>query len=187
MCEQKDCEEKRCPRRHLKQCKNWQKSTCKFGNNCEYKHDPIMKKANETIVLEINEVDSEVEVNDNDSNSSESAMDIINMESSLQNKNETVFSKPNKFTCENCEFMSKTKSNLSKHVKDNHKHTCDECGHKATSNQHLKMHVKSCHQNFEIETEEKAKINSAKKVETKKRKSINDNNDILSLRKKSKI
>ena len=83
--------------------------------------------------------------------------------------------------------MSKTKSNLSKHVKDNHKHTCDECGHKATSNQHLKMHVKSCHQNFEIETEEKAKINSAKKVETKKRKSINDNNDILSLRKKSKI
>ena len=135
LCEQKDCEEKRCPRRHLKQCKNWQKSTCKFGNNCEYKHDPIMKKANETIVLEINEVDSEVEVNDNDSNSSESAMDIINMESSLQNKNETVFSKPNKFTCEKCEYISQTKSNLSKHVKDNHKHTCDECGNKSTSNE----------------------------------------------------
>ena len=88
LCEQKDCEEKRCPNRHLKHCKNWQKATCKFGNNCQYKHDQNMKKAIDNIEPEI--VVREVDINVNDSNRSESAMDInINIEDIFKDFDET--------------------------------------------------------------------------------------------------
>ena len=43
LCKLKDCRDKECSGRHLKNCKNWLKNECKFGNSCEYKHDADKK------------------------------------------------------------------------------------------------------------------------------------------------
>ena len=43
LCQNDECSDKECQKRHLKPCKNWVKSTCKFGRSCECKHDPKKK------------------------------------------------------------------------------------------------------------------------------------------------
>ena len=42
-CLQKECDEKRCKNRHIKDCTNWSNSVCRFGGLCEYKHDRLKK------------------------------------------------------------------------------------------------------------------------------------------------
>ena len=38
-CKIKDCRDKECEARHIKDCKNYFKNACKFGKSCEYKHN----------------------------------------------------------------------------------------------------------------------------------------------------
>ena len=38
VCKNVQCNDKKCPHRHIKPCKNWSKNNCKFKNLCEYSH-----------------------------------------------------------------------------------------------------------------------------------------------------
>ena len=51
----------------------------------------------------------------------------------------------NKFKCQQCEFRSNMKSNVTKHVKSEHSISCDKCDFKTSNKMHLNMHVKACH------------------------------------------
>ena len=52
VCEKEVCEDKKCPNCHIKQCKNWIKFSCKFGNACENKHVDMKNIGNEMIIVE---------------------------------------------------------------------------------------------------------------------------------------
>ena len=80
------------------------------------------------------------------------------------------------FSCDQCEYSSRTKSSLTRHVKTTHDNACEECDFMTTNRMHLKMHVKACHKkNVHIKandtkkrkpTDEIASSSSGKKKKT---------------------
>ena len=47
ICSIQNCKEKQCQNRHIHDCKNFIKGSCKFEQSCEFKHDP--KKINNKV------------------------------------------------------------------------------------------------------------------------------------------
>ena len=53
LCEIENCDEKKCPNRHIKDCKNFIQNNCKFGQQCEFNHDSSKRiKMNQKIETE---------------------------------------------------------------------------------------------------------------------------------------
>ena len=164
-CDKENCKELKCPHRHIKTCKNFLKSSCKFGNACEYKHDSKKKK---------DELNSTAKTDDKTKNDESLKEDLDNLD--IEDTNDTdplIVSEDldKTFACDNCENTETSGEKLKEHVESNHerKHmnnsfTCNKCHFTLQSKRSFNNHVKSCH--------EDAKLNE---VNTKKRKSENDN------------
>ena len=158
---------KTCPNRHIKDCKNWQKSTCKFETSCEFKHDENKKNKKQLAYY------------DN--------FDDVDIE---QNFVETV-----EYSCDICDYQTENEVNLKMHKKSYHnkdslnftiinndpvdefydydnnfdsdddevediieekqnhyktvEYSCDKCDYKTKSKIHFKIHEKSCRERME--------------------------------------
>ena len=90
-----------------KECKKWQRGSCKFQENCEYKHDPANKKKEviDNTDLEIEEIVRENDANVHDSNSGLIAMEFniedlvkeFNCETENEKDNENFLTKQFKY------------------------------------------------------------------------------------------
>ena len=85
-----------------------------------------------------------------------------------------------KISCENCDYVSKSKHGLRKHMQSVHQGlSCDQCNFNAVTKTDLKLHVETSHKIDEVQKEDL----EVKQVKTIKRKYEHDN---LPTRKKSK-
>ena len=197
LCEQKDCEEKMCPNRHLKHCKNYLKSSCKFGPSCEFKHDPKKKKrieksrsiehcsqeVNTDFVVDdiVRELENSQNITNNENNTfEESLVEQLEQENNLKKD-----LKDNKITDSKDEIVRKVSDNDSLGIKEmfkeqNPRIKCDKCEHKAKNNSALKRHVKSYHEDkIQNVKELKSTQNNAPKAVKRK----HDNETVLSRKK----
>ena len=186
-CENNKCTEKRCPKRHIKDCTNFVKNTCKFAKACEYKHNPNKRREN----LESQISQSETNSTKDDINDDENSLnEILNKFGGNQNSSsiteeqfeeileeiesnhiESVEIKENEtktkvsFSCDKCDFTAINGKKLKTHVKSDHKeiYSCDKCDYNAKNKSNLKIHVKSCQPNVELQ------------MKTNKRKRVDDN------------
>ena len=171
ICEEIKCFDKTCLKRHLKDCKNWNRRNCKFGNNCEYKHDEAKKIVNTNIVdFKIDEVVEEIDQSHNEYE--ESIMTSLHgdkLNSNLEHVTENVNTADNEIDemvdipniqnyenndqsetikCNKCKFTSTNKLCLEKHIKSEHEkgnYTCDKCDYKSFEKQILKRHKETEH------------------------------------------
>ena len=53
ICSEEKCLDKECMKRHIRDCTQWAKGTCKFQSSCAYKHDPnkIIKESEPETIL----------------------------------------------------------------------------------------------------------------------------------------
>ena len=164
ICKKENCNDKTCNDRHPRPCKHWKTGSCKFGLSCEFTHNKNIemeqKKAEEY------NCDNEKEGNINKDNI---YIDYDNIDSEDDSYDDTE----NKFKCQQCEFRTNMKSNVTKHVKSEHSISCDKCDFKTSNKMHLNMHVKACHKKIELN-----------KVNEQKKRKLTD--DIPSSRKKTK-
>ena len=169
ICIEEQCLKKECEKRHPNICKNWQKGSCHFTNLCEFTHPSVVNQdedcsVQKTSIVNQSKVDSEHKICDvtiNDDN----YVDYDNIDSDDDSEDD---SEDENLKCQECNYTSKVKGNLTKHVKCKHGHTCDKCDFLTSNKMHLKMHIRACHK---------------KNDENKKRKSTDD---VIQSRKKTK-
>ena len=121
-------------KRHIRDCTNFTKGSCKFQNSCAYKHDSnkiIKESENETISEKLNDDSDYIDYDNLNSDDDEIDENTKNVETT--------------FSCDQCDYTSNVKSSLTKHVKTSHENSCEQCDFTTTNKMHLNMHVRACH------------------------------------------
>ena len=169
-CSIKNCKDKQCQNRHLKDCKNWSNRCCKFGSSCEFKHDieKIKNQVEDSSIVSQNE--TIITTKENDLNESDLIIEDIIKQFDISDDSIT-------------EELKESDSLLVEELALKYGSSCDKCENLIACDHNIKQHIKSIHENVQIEQFEQNKSLATNKVKTNKRKS---ENDIIPNRKKTK-
>ena len=142
LCKKEQYKDRECPNRHLKDCKNYMKSDCKFGKQCEFTHDPKKRiKINQKVtqVFENENTIEDIIVNFESTQSDESSKKDSSVNNQMEIPSVGVINEfDNKSGEEN--VMKQKELNILKTVD----FSCDKCKFKTKNKYSLKRHVQSC-------------------------------------------
>ena len=132
ICPTQGCKKKLCTKRQPKMCKFFQiQQSCKFGEECSYKHD-TSQLINRVVLLEELIEGMTEKIND------------LTEEVNTIKRNAHVELKDISYKYDHCDFTGCTSTDVKGHVTIKHKssnHPCKECSFKTTPDSELKRHI----------------------------------------------
>ena len=149
LCEIKDCRDKECSGRHIKNCKKWLKNECRFGDSCEYKHDLDKKHSKNSTKTKISVDDSSSEESDNAVEAiikdleNENVLDSEGYKNTSKETDRLVDDIIEKY--ENIGDDNDSSISLNKNKRANLEFACDECNFKSHGKRSLNKHKKDVH------------------------------------------
>ena len=146
ICPTQGCKNKLCTKRHPKMCKFFQiQQSCKFGEECSYKHERTSNNLKNSTSELINRVVLLEEIIEG---MTEKINDLTEEVDTIK-RNAHVEPKVISYKCDHCDYTGSTSTVVKRHVTIKHKssnHPCEECSFKATSDSELKRHIFTTHQ-----------------------------------------